>query len=227
MDTAKRTKLIESILNRPQSQTNKISELVKTAKQNRQLDDWLWFSLLSAMSTMGNSRGYDGLILDLHNYELVKYTNLQKNKSPYDTINEALKLAKVRRYAQKSRWLKDNFYFIESCGGLNNVQNFVNSIKGKSNILQFMKVFRGIGEKYGRNIFMDLYHPEFINSIAIDDRIMDISDELEIDYGTMSYEMHEQIYVEVAFECRIDSWELDRLLYQFKPYYLERIRELN
>ena len=41
--------------------------------------------------------------------------------------------------------------------------------------MAFSREFKGIGAKYSRNIMMDTYHPEFRDSIAIDQRIKKVS----------------------------------------------------
>lgn len=76
-----------------------------------------------------------------------------------------------------------------------------------------MREFKGIGDKYARNIGMDVFHPDFRDTIALDDRIDSVSDELGVEFE--SYEKHEQFYVDIADRLDMTAWELDRLLYRY------------
>jgi hypothetical protein len=67
---------------------------------------------------------------------------------------------------------------------------------------------------------MDVYHPEFRDSIAIDARIKDISQILGISF--QNYAQHEQFYLDAAHEAGLNGWELDRLMF----HYLQEFRTL-
>jgi hypothetical protein len=60
---------------------------------------------------------------------------------------------------------------------------------------------------------MDIFHPDFQDTIALDARINSISNELGVEFD--SYEEHEQFYVDVAERLGMTVWELDRLLYRY------------
>ena len=77
----------------------------------------------------------------------------------------------------------------------------------------------GIGEKYARNIWLDVYHPDFHNNVAIDDRIKKITQALGYSFG--NYQDHEKFYLDIARESGINGWELDRLLYNYTDYFLQ------
>jgi hypothetical protein len=77
-----------------------------------------------------------------------------------------------------------------------------------------LKKFPGIGDKYARNIMMDVYHPDFRDSIAVDARINAISNALGLSFA--SYRDHEAFYLDVAKEAGLNGWELDRLLFNFR-----------
>jgi hypothetical protein len=79
--------------------------------------------------------------------------------------------------------------------------------------MDFLRKFKGIGDEYARNIGMDIFHPDFRGTIALDTRIKGISDELDVEFD--SYEKHEQFYVSVAGQLDITAWELDRILYRY------------
>jgi len=58
------------------------------------------------------------------------------------------------------------------------------------------EVAPGIGEKYARNIMMDVYHEDFRDSIAIDSRILAISAKWGLRFK--SFSDHEAFYLAVA-----------------------------
>jgi hypothetical protein len=223
MNRTKRTLLIQALVNRPQEHDLLLKKLQNEAIELTHREDWLWHLLLSSMSTMGNSRGYEGLIQNLNNYGLVSHSTL-KTLDPINRLSnlrEGLRAATVRRYNYKANWLDKNFEFIESCGGLKTVQTFILQTTGRDCKLRLLQLFEGIGDKYARNIFMDLYHADFINSIAIDERLLDISNELEIDNQEISYLEHEQLFIAIANDAMLTPWSLDRVLYNFKQYYID------
>ena len=94
---------------------------------------------------------------------------------------------------------------------------------GRAAKLAFLDAFKGIGPKYARNIMMDVYHPEFRDSIAIDVRIKGISTVLGVSFS--SYEEEEAFYLAVAQEAGLSGWELDRILFNFTAEVKERLRQ--
>ena len=60
---------------------------------------------------------------------------------------------------------------------------------------------------------MDIYHPEFRDSIAVDERIRGISQELGLSFS--DYASHEDFYLSLAHEIGLEGWELDKLLFKF------------
>jgi hypothetical protein len=87
--------------------------------------------------------------------------------------------------------------------------------------IAFMKCFSGIGDKYARNVWMDIYHPDFYDNIAIDDRIKQIT--VAMGYRFATYLEHEQFFLGIAKESNLQGWELDRLLYNFKEDVLKAL----
>ncbi|HEY3853400.1 MAG TPA: hypothetical protein VGO67_03290 [Verrucomicrobiae bacterium] len=88
-----------------------------------------------------------------------------------------------------------------------------------------MKSFSGIGDKYARNIMMDVYHPEFRDSIAVDARIKALSNALGVSFD--SYADHERFYLSVAHDAGLNGWELDRLIFHFQDeFFIPKSRQL-
>lgn len=222
MNLVIRLRLIDAIRNRPPDFDVHINQQILISNQTRQRNDWLWHELLVSMATMGNSRGMK-LINDQNIYNRVSYQSLQQVilENRQQTILNALIESIVRRPVQKAEWLFRNYEFIISCGGLANLQTWILLIHGKKSKIKFMRLFDGIGDKYARNIFMDMYDQDFIESIAIDERIKDISELIEID--KLSYDDQENIYIEIAHDSGINPWHLDRLIYFNLPYFLHSL----
>ncbi|MEO6118920.1 MAG: hypothetical protein ABIP37_07595 [Methylotenera sp.] len=113
------------------------------------------------------------------------------------------------------------FQLVLELGGLKAATDQLFSQQGKENKIAFLKKFPGIGPKYARNIMMDVYHEDFRNSIAIDVRINAITELLGLKFP--DYEKHEQFYLEVAEEAGLNGWEVDRLLYNFRPIFERKL----
>src|SRR3712207_4478772 len=84
-----------------------------------------------------------------------------------------------------------------------------------------MKRFYGIGPKYARNIWMDAYHPDFRDTIAVDLRIRKVTKALG--YSFKTYEEEERFYQDIAEEAGLQGWEVDRLLYEYTDHFLAAI----
>jgi hypothetical protein len=92
---------------------------------------------------------------------------------------------------------------------------------GKEAKIAFMKRFHNIGPKYARNIWMDVDHPDFYDTIAIDRRIKKIT--MAVGQTFKAYEDEERFYQGIAQEAGLQGWELDRLLYNFTDHFLSAI----
>jgi hypothetical protein len=73
-------------------------------------------------------------------------------------------------------------------------------------------------------MLMDVYHPDFRESIAIDLRILSISEKLRL--SLKNYLEHQQCYLNVAHNAALEGWELDRLMYWFKKEFLDGLGSL-
>lgn len=218
----KRTKLIESLSNLPSYMVERLNTL-KKSKEMLERKDFIWHFLLQSFATMGNSRGHEGLILNKANYNQVTFDAVSdlSDTQRLDRFKDVLYRAKVRMPLQKAVWLNSNYNKIIFMGGLNAVKEKALEQRGTKFKIEFMKQFDGIGEKYARNIWMDVYHPDFHNNIAVDIRIKSITKALG--YEFFNYTDEENFYISIAKEANLNGWELDRLLYTYKDYFLSKI----
>ena len=224
MKRSKRAALIRALRERPWFMDKKLIELKKGRKGARR-SDFIWHYILQSFSTMGNRRGWDGLIGSRDNYKLVRYDNLANltKAGRRKAIEKAFRNAKLRRAKQKVEWATVNFELIEAAGGVEAVSAIARRCLGRDAKMTFLRGFQGIGEKYARNIWMDVYDPAFRNSIAIDAQIKNVI--LALGASTKSYVQQEQTLCKLAADAALEPWEMDRLLYSYTPYFLWAIND--
>ncbi len=185
--------------------------------------DFVWHFLLQSFATMGNSRGWDGLIGNRDNYRQVTFDALSGlgSSERLKKLDEVLRVAKVRRPGMKAIWLNRNHEMIAEMGGLEEARKQALAQGGMEAKISFMKRFHGIGDKYARNIWMDVRHPDFRHTIAVDERIKKVTQALGYAFNT--YEEEERFYQQIAEEAGLQGWELDRLLYNYTNHFLSAI----
>lgn len=192
----------------------------------RRRRDLVWQLLLQSFATMGNSRGWAGLFGTPGLAAQVSFSSLRRcpPAARRRRIEMVLRKGKVRMAAKKSRWLISNFAVIEKLGGVEAATRHALNLRTRDEKFQFMDAFDGIGPKYARNVWMDIYDPAFRNAIA-DERIKSITSALGHSFKT--YNEHERFFQGVAREVKLEPWEVDRLLYHFKDDLLAAIRVSN
>lgn len=220
MNIENRKKLLNYLLE--MKKDNKINdELDKKKKEsldNFNRNDWLWHEFIVSISTWGNAKRAQKLLKNETLYNNIKYDNIKKLSYDEikDIIKKTIKEAKigVRNISpeKKADLLFKNFILLQDMGGCEIVSRFLLNIKGKKSKILFLSLFNGISEKYARNIFMDIYHEEFRNSIAVDERIKKILNFLEIP-DNIQYEEKENILLAIAEESGFEPWELDRYIF--------------
>lgn len=225
-DMRKRAALIAFLHQAKVAKRARLEQLQQQGQQDASRPDFLWHSLLRSFATLGGSRGYAGLIENQANYDRVKwqsisaYTELERES----VVKETLVAANVRYPDRKAKQLVKNFRKIQDLGGVEKASALAKSQVGISAKKAFLRQFEGIGPKYERNIWMDVYDKDFRQSIAIDSRISGISTLLGLSYAPSEYAAHEQYYLDLALEVDLEGWELDRLLYEFKDEIVERLK---
>lgn len=73
MNQDKYDRLVKFLTNLPSDMRGKLEELKKEGSEQAKRSDFLWFILLQSFSTMGNSRGWHGLIGTNDNYNRIAY----------------------------------------------------------------------------------------------------------------------------------------------------------
>ncbi len=204
------SKLVRAVKAIDPAKIRALDELKRTDHWDQ--DDFIWEALLVSMATMGNSRGAI-LVKDERYHKRVTWdriVNLPLSRREEELV-AALSAAKVRMARKKARWLAENSVRIEREGGPAAVKVLLMQCKGREEKIRYLDTFAGIGPKYARNVLMDVYHPDFRDSIAIDERIKKVSKALGVAFA--GYEAAEKFYIGVAHCANLTGWELDRLLY--------------
>jgi len=212
-----------SIIKELAAREQKFLDRLKCEHAGLARDDFIWHYLIQSFSTMGRAAGWQGLIGNEHNYQCLTY-DVIKALSPEQRlchIQTICNQANIRMPNRKASFILGCFNRIELLGGLAPTKAQLLAAQGREAKIKFLDDFPGIGQKYARNIMMDVYHEDFHSSIAIDIRIQAISNQLGATFS--SYEQHEDFYLEIAQEVGINGWELDRLLFHFRKEIEEKL----
>lgn len=203
---------------------DKLEEL-KLEYKNIKRPDFIWHYLLQSFATMGRAAGWHGLIGNKENYAKLNFENLShlSDQDREILIHTTCRDAKIRMPSKKAEYIISCFNYIQSLGGLAATNSKLFNTDSKTEKINFLKSFHGIGPKYARNIMMDVYHEDFRESIAIDIRIKNISNFLGIEF--QDYSQHEKFYLDVAHSAQINGWELDRLLFNFNDEIMQNLKK--
>jgi hypothetical protein len=220
---SRRSKLLASLRALPEPMKQRLSDLKKHATQLRQRSDLLWFELVQAAATLGNSRGWENLRDDAETLASISYSTLRPltHEEREARVLAAFRKAKVRMQTLKAPQLAANFLRIEELGGVEQATQTMLSLRTRLEKFAFIKSFEGVGEKYARDIWMDVYDHSFRDAVAIDARVKSVSD--AIGFVGTGYESYESFFVSIANDANLEPWELDRLLYNFRDHFLKAI----
>jgi len=179
--------------------------------------DFIWHYLLQSFATMGRASGWHGLIGNQDNYRRVTFPALAalSPDAREKHIQQVCRAARIRMPDRKASFIFACFDYVVRLGGMLAARARLLAEPGRDGKIRFLQTFPGIGPKYARNIMMDVYHEDFRNSIALDVRILGISKAMGLSFPT--YAAHEHFYLGVAQEAGLNGWELDRLLFNFRP----------
>jgi hypothetical protein len=202
-------------------------EHLKLRASSLEREDFVWHYLLQSFATMGRSSGWLGLIGTPENYNELRYERLQQIKTRLGRLNHVKRIchqAKVRMPDMKAGYICGCFDKIEKSGGYKKVKAELLSLTDRGSMISYLYNFPGIGDKYARNMMMDVYHPYFRDSIAVDARIKSILSELGIE--TSNYKAQEEFLLGAANLAGLNGWELDRLMYGYLNEFLVEFRLL-
>lgn len=217
---SKRQRLIAALRHLTPDMKETLTKRKEEGLEQRDRPGFIWHSFLQSFATMGNARGWDGLVGNEENYNLVTFEALSRPDclERRERLDKVLRASKVRMPGKKAAWLDLNHEMIVEMGGPEEARKQALAQDGRERKIAFLQRFHGIGDKYARNIWMDVYHPDFRNAIAVDERIKRVTEALG--YSFKSYAEHERFYQEIAREAGLEGWEVDRLLYNHQDEFL-------
>lgn len=183
--------------------------------------EWLWQALLQSYATKGGSAGWDRLLGDRSRAERLGYDRLAALSPEYRAreITEVVATSGVRWPNRKAKETADAFECLVSWGGPSDARDHLFALSSLQERLNFLRQFHGIGDKYSRNILMDVFHPDARDVIAIDQRIERVCSAHGLNFP--DYESQERFLLAVAHAAGLCGWELDRLMYNFTAAFME------
>jgi len=203
--------------------TKKLQELKQKGRRWWKRDDIIWFEIVLSLSTLRGSYGSQIVVddegrIDEHRYGSVAFRTLEQVDPDHRySYLESRLYGNVAMHPTKAEAMVSNFQRVkESYGGPQGVKKAFKQKDGVQAKMEFLKQFDWIGEKYARNIPMDLYLEDFREFIAIDTRIEGILRECGYPFENRGYDNHEQFLQAIAAELGLEPWELDRTLYNFE-----------
>ena len=220
-----REKLIIAATTLARSKRNALNRMKGSVSQLER-PDFLWHYLLQSFATMGRAAGWHGLIGNKRNYNALRYDVLAglSATARKQQVTMVCRAAGIRMPDKKATFIQGCFDAVRDMGGPEAAKQQLLSRKGRDAKIRFLKALPGIGDKYARNIMMDVYHEDFRNCIAVDARIKSISELLGLSF--VGYEDHEAYYLDVARTVGLNGWELDRLMFNFLDEFKQLLRSL-
>jgi len=223
-DEKKREKLVDLLKNRPSSMNEKLAEM-KRCRERIQDPQFVWTFLLQSAATLGGNRGAEYLFANPDHLKALAFDKLAEFEDAAkleDHLLSVFNKCKFRYAERKAEQMTKNVALIKKMGGITAVCQSALKLKGKRAKIKFIQQFQGVGDKYGRNFWMDVYDPDFYDAIALDDRMSKVSEALKIDEDE-PYALREKFYLKIAKEAGVQGWELDRLLFNFNDYFLKEL----
>lgn len=187
--------------------------ILHEAERKRLSLSWFWDVYLMSMCTMGGSANYSrkrehyGNSLNWENVvNLVQQDRL--------ILFNALPNPRWRIKVQQA--LENTFQRIKAAGGPINIQLQYDAYQTDKEIIKFLCTFEQIGNKYARNIPMDIGDQRITNFIALDDRINRVIDNVDGAPPKEKYRQRETFVVALGVDAEIpNAWFTDRLIYNY------------
>lgn len=199
-----------------------LQQLKEKGQRRWERDDVMWFELVLSHATLGGSWGAHIVVndageIDEQRYGSVAFRTLdQIEKDQRERYLEARLTGNVRLVPTKADRIERNFERIkEQYDDPLGAKEAFTEADGVEAKMKFLQQFTGIGEKYARNIPMDLYLEDSRQFIAVDSRVKGLLKETGYPVDERSYEDIEAHLQSVAANLAMEPWELDRTLYNF------------
>lgn len=170
--------------------------------------DWPWNGIILSAATQGGSARWAKVSLrydDELSWSALSAAAPEERRRRLESVGRFW-----RRTADRLEKLRDR---IEAVGGPAAIREKLQPMDAAA-IIDFWKSMPSFGDKYSRNIMMDIYDHRFRTAhFAIDSRIKSLLPFLGL-RKTRGYTETEAQLAALAASLGMDAWTLDRLLYQ-------------
>lgn len=189
-----------------------LAKMKQAAVEKRNQKDLIWRKLCGVVATSGSAVHEKEFMAMYH--KRLAFSKLPTNSAArIRSIHQALVDAKVPRMReQKARDLSANYEIVKKLGGPEKATKIMLAQQGKQPKMKWIRQFHGVGSKYSRDIWMDICDPDFSDSIALDARVMSFA--AKSGFNRKSKTLEKDL-LEFAHSCKLNGWELDRLIFNF------------
>lgn len=181
--------------------------------------DWPWSGFIVSFATNGGSKRFEQKIAPrVADFAWERVVRM----SPEERRAAAMDLANPRRRHIVVPAFEACFQRLLAAGGPPTIRTEYLSFDSADGRIRYLKSFLGIGDKYARNMAMDVCDPLVVDSFALDSRLRGIAG--LVLRPMPGYRATEAWLRDVAGEVGIRPWYLDRLMYRDYNFILAELR---
>lgn len=213
-----RARFIEILREFLEKDRDRLEKKFEEGARLREREGWAWDVFVQSFATNGGVKRWDAFVAE-GGAERVRWDALFAD-APGDVAAAASRLQALSVTFLAPRWaartgpaLIAAFHRFHKEGGPDAVARTWMGHNETGAMLRWLKSFRMIGDKYARNMAMDVSHPLVLDHIALDHRIHALCDLVEGAPPRTPYRLREGWLREIAAELGINGWLLDRLLF--------------
>lgn len=171
--------------------------------------EWPWNGFILSWATYGGSKNWPSRIQPLYNAE---YSwEALSSVDEQTRLNRFSVLGNPRYRSKVAIWAPMVFDRLANPGGPVAARSHYFSLTTARERIAYVMSFSGFGEKYGRNIPMDIYDDLVRDNFALDHRLRTFL--AACGYRDVTYARGEELLGELAAELSTDAWTLDRVIY--------------
>ncbi|MGA1798684.1 hypothetical protein VH567_07875 [Sphingomonas sp. 4RDLI-65] len=185
-------------------------------------EDWPWIGFVMSCATYGGSKNWSNNVeprISLFEWAAVNALSDDERQALFLTVPNPRFLTRTANNLEKI------YQSIKNDGGPKVVRERFASLQSAEALIAALKTYPGIGDKYARNMPMDVYHPLVQTHFAFDHRLNAVIQ--TVIGGLPPYEVREAMMGRVATEIGIDAWDLDRVLYSRHTEIINEVQSMS
>lgn len=194
--------------------------MLETANALRETNGWPWYVLVQSYATNGGVARWNTFLEQANGAERIRWECLFAD-DPDDIDAAEDRLCALSEEFAARRWLSrtrpallTSLRRVHALGGPDAMALVWNTLPEAQALLCWLKTFPMIGDKYARNMCMDVAHPLIRDHVALDHRLNRICDRVAGAPPSRSYAQREAWLRCLARDLDTDCWHLDRLLFR-------------